>query len=95
MSRIRRGRIEILDGPAGTCCFCGEKVSLGAFWMGATGPLCLCFACASEGKLGKLLGDAGRDMDDVARMLDRTAREAWRALAAAHGRDRREPDTPT
>jgi hypothetical protein len=89
MSRISSGRLEFEGADAGRCFFCGQRVRLGSHWLGFTGDLCLCFWCASDGKVGIWLGDVARDMDDVARLLDRTAREAWLALVSAYERERR------
>jgi hypothetical protein len=89
MSRIREGRGEVAEGFdfAGPCFVCGEPVERGAFWMGYT-HVSVCSTCVWDGRLGLLVGDAARDSHDVARMLDHTAREAWRALALAYERER-------
>jgi hypothetical protein len=91
MSRIRASEIEGLEGfgTVDACFFCGGEMAIGAWWNGYTDePLNLCRLCAWNGQLGSLIGDAARDCRDVTRMIDATAREAWRALALAQERTR-------
>jgi len=85
VSRVRAGEIEGLGRAGDACLFCDRDVVHGAFWRGAQ-SLYVCLDCTADGELGKLLGDAARDSRDLVRMLDATAREAWRALALAQER---------
>jgi hypothetical protein len=73
-----------------SCLICGKApLDDGAYWHGAVehdvAHVAVCTTCVNEGKLGALLGDAlaegGRfRVERVEDALDRTAREAWRAL---------------
>ena len=86
-SRVTEG-LDELD-TRGACLFCSEHVRHGALWHGRGGVLRICSDCVADGELGKLAGDAARDPQDLARMLDATAREGWRSLALAQERERR------
>jgi len=96
------GDIETTEPPRSergfACLLCGAApLSAGAWWFGPVegqvGYVAACRRCVEDGRLGVLIGDClaglpGGRVERVRHALDRTAREAYRALAR-HDDDRR------
>jgi hypothetical protein len=80
----------MLGRAAGDCLFCHRRVMRGAFWSTGYSPIVICHWCVVGGELGKLIGDAVEDAEELAAALRGTEMHAWRSRVLAGERRARE-----